>query len=246
MAGYENFSTVYDALMADINYPEQAKRLLRLFERYDRRPTLLLDLACGTGNFSAPLAAEGVEVIGVDCSPGMLAVAQSKRQNPQNPLFLCQRAEELDLFGTVDGAICMLDSLNHLTSYAGFAKALKRTALFLEPGRLFIFDLNTPYKHQKILNNNTFVRQVDGAFCVWQNARQGNTVEVLLDLFVKQPGTNLFARRTEEFSERAYTPREVERALQAAGLTPVAVLDETGAAPHKNSERLVYITKKDH
>ena len=109
-----------------------------------------------------------------------------------------------------------------------------------------VFDLNTPYKHQKILNNNTFVRQGDGAFCVWQNARQGNTVEVLLDLFVKQPGTNLFARRTEEFSERAYTPREVERALQAAGLTPVAVLDETGAAPQKNSERLVYITKKDH
>lgn len=246
MAGYENFSTVYDALMADINYPEQAKRLLRLFERYDRRPTLLLDLACGTGNFSVPLAAAGVEVIGVDCSPGMLAVAQSKRQDPQNPLFLCQRAEELDLFGTVDGAICMLDSLNHLTSYAGFAKALKRTALFLEPGRLFIFDLNTPYKHQRVLNNNTFVRQGAGAFCVWQNARQGNTVEVLLDLFVKQPGTNLFARKTEEFAERAYTPCEVEKALQAAGLTPVAILDETGAAPQKNSERLVYITKKEH
>lgn len=246
MAGYENFSTVYDVLMADINYPEQAKRLLRLFERYDRRPTLLLDLACGTGNFSVPLAAAGVEVIGVDCSPGMLAVAQSKRQNPQNPLFLCQRAEELDLFGTVDGAICMLDSLNHLISYKSFAKALKRTALFLEPGRLFIFDLNTPYKHQRVLNNNTFVRQGAGAFCVWQNARQGNTVEVLLDLFVKQPGTNLFARKTEEFAERAYTPREVEKALQSAGLTPVAILDETGAAPQKNSERLVYITKKEH
>lgn len=245
MGGYTHFSTVYDDLMAEVDYSAHALQLLRLFEKYDRRPTLLLDLACGTGGFSIPLAQAGVEVIGVDASPGMLAVAQNKRQNPQNPLFLCQQAEELDLFGTVDGAICMLDSLNHITSYADFARALKRTALFLEPGRLFIFDLNTPFKHQKVLNNNTFVQEGESTFCVWQNARRGNTVEVLLDLFVKQPDSNLFARFTEEFSERAYTPREVHKALQGAGLTPVAILDETGAAPQKTSERFIYITKKE-
>lgn len=243
MSGYEDFSLVYDSLMTTVNYTDGAARLLRLFEKYDRRPTLLLDLACGTGGFSFPLASVGIDVIGVDASPGMLAVAEGKRQNKKNPLFLCQAAQSLDLFGTVDGAICMLDSLNHLTEYCDFSAALQRTALFLEPNRLFIFDLNTPYKHQKILDGNTFVQENENTFCIWQNERNQNTVGVLLDIFsLNKDGS--YTRLCEEFSERAYTPREVENALKKAGLQTLDILDEDGGAPQKNSERLIYITRK--
>ena len=242
MANYDQFSAAYDELMADVDYSNGAKGLLRLFERYDRKPTLLLDLACGTGGFSVELARQGLEVIGVDCSPGMLSVAAEKRQNAKNPLFLCQYAEELDLFGTVDGAICMLDSLNHLTEFQNFCQAMEKVSLFLEPGRLFIFDLNTPYKHRKILKDNTFIKESENAFCVWQNTQSGNLVEVSLDLFI-QAG-DLYQRLSEDFCERAYTASEIRRALQKAGLEPVDILDENGGAPRPNSERLIYITRK--
>lgn len=243
MSGYEDFSAVYDDLMTTVDYADGAARLLQLFEKYDRRPTLLLDLACGTGGFSFPLANAGIEVIGVDASESMLAVAEGKKQNAQNPLFLCQPAQALDLFGTVDGAICMLDSLNHLTEYRDFSAALQKTALFLEPGRLFIFDLNTTYKHRKILNCNTFVQESETAFCVWQNEREGNTVQVLLDIFAENQNGS-YTRLCEDFSERAYTQREVAKALQKAGLQALDILDEDGGAPRKDSARVIYITRK--
>lgn len=241
---YNNFSVVYDQLMNDIDYKAKTKKLLKLFEKYDRKPTLLLDLACGTGGFSFPMAENNIDVIGVDCSDGMLAVAESKRKNPQNPMFLCQNAEELDLFGTVDGAICMLDSLNHLPDYQSFCTAVAKVSLFLEPERLFIFDLNTPYKHRKVLDQNTFVREGENAYCVWQNNREGDCVDIYLDLFVKQQKTNMYERLSESFCETAYSLKKIEAALKKAGLEVVTVLDETGKQPQKDTERWLFVTRK--
>jgi ubiquinone/menaquinone biosynthesis C-methylase UbiE len=91
----------------------------------------MLDLACGTGEFSNHFAQKGVSVIGVDISYDMLSVAREKTAEAGNDiLYLCQDAAELDLYGTIDGAICCLDSLNHITDYEKFCKALERVSLF--------------------------------------------------------------------------------------------------------------------
>ena len=246
MADYDAFSLCYDRFTDDVDYPSRTHRLLELFERYDRKPTLLLDLACGTGNFSLPLAKVGIDVIGVDCSEGMLAVAMAKlEQGSNNPLFLNQYAEELELYGTVDGAISMLDSLNHITESENFCKALERVSLFLEKDRLFIFDLNTPYKHQTVLGDNTFVREDETAFCVWQNEYIGdNTVDIYLDFFVEDKNGR-YERLSESFSEVAYTNEKVLSALDAAGLALVAALDDmTDNPPTDKTERITYIVRK--
>lgn len=246
MADYDAFSKCYDRFTEDVDYPARVERVLQLFEKYDKKPTLLLDLACGTGNFSFPLAQNGIEVIGVDCSEGMLAVAISKlEQGATNPLFLNQYAEELELYGTVDGAICMLDSLNHITEYENFSKALEKVSLFLEKDRLFIFDMNTPYKHKEILGDNTFVREDETAFCVWQNEFVGeNTVDIYLDFFVENKNGS-YERLMENFSEVAYTSEQINSALEKAGLELVVALDDmTDSAPTKTSERITYIVRK--
>lgn len=246
MADYDAFSFCYDRFTDDVDYPARTKRLLELFEKYDRRPTLLLDLACGTGNFSFPLADAGIDVIGVDCSEGMLAAAIAKlEQGSNNPLFLNQYAEELELYGTVDGAICMLDSLNHITEYENFSKAIERVSLFLEKDRIFIFDLNTPYKHKEVLGDNTFVREDETAFCVWQNEYVGeNTVDIYLDFFVENKNGS-YERLMENFSEVAYTNEQIKSAIKNAGLELVDALDDmTDSAPTKTSERITYIVRK--
>lgn len=243
---YSDFADVYDLLMGDADYTARAAYLLSLFERFDKKPSLILDLACGTGGFSNRFAAEGIQVIGVDVSPEMLMLAKEKSQKAGfDVLYLCQDAARLDLFGTVDGAVCCLDSLNHITDYGDFCRALQRTALFLEPDRLFIFDLNTPYKHEKILGNNTFVKESADVFCVWQNAYDPDdaTVDITLDIF---KGTNGLYHRTQEFlSERAYTKKQIEHALQSAGLSIEAVFDEMTENPAgENTQRAVYVTRK--
>ena len=53
---YNNFANVYDDLMSDVNYAEWTNYLCNLFDKFDRRPKILLDLACGTGGFSQEFA----------------------------------------------------------------------------------------------------------------------------------------------------------------------------------------------
>ena len=184
---YSNFAAFYDKLQSDVDYAARANVLLNLFEKYDRLPTLLLDMACGTGGFSEQFLKFGIDVIGVDPSPEMLSVAREKLYNNGNsPLLLCQSAAELDLYGTVDGAICCLDSLNHITSIKNLKKAISKVSLFLEKDGLFIFDMNTVYKHEKILADNVFVKENDDVFCVWQNRydKRKRSTEIMLDFFV--------------------------------------------------------------
>ena len=243
---YSEFAWVYDALMQDADYAARSRYLLSLFERFDRKPTLILDLACGTGGFSNEMSAQGISVIGVDISPEMLSVArESSAEQGQDILYLCQDASELDLYGTVDGAICCLDSLNHITDYEKFKAAIARVSLFLEPGRLFIFDMNTAYKHECVLGNRTIVKETDEVFCVWQNEykREERTTEISLDFFQEEDGA--YYRSSEQFCERAYTDDEIATAISEAGLDLVVVFEEmTDTAPKDTTERAVYITRK--
>ena len=243
---YNNFAYYYDALMTDANYEDRAKYITSLFKRFDRTPTLMLDLACGTGEFSNRFAKQGVSVIGVDISYDMLSIARQKSAELGNDiLYLCQDASQLDLYGTIDGAICCLDSLNHITNYKQFCQAIKRVSLFLEKDRLFIFDLNTQYKHREILGNNTFVIDTEEVYCVWQNEynpRQ-DTVQINLGFFI--PQGDMYYRLNENFCERAYTANEVENALQKAGLKIEAVFEDmTENAPSDTTERVIYVTRK--
>ncbi len=248
MSSYQSFAEVYDRLMTDVNYKARTSYLLKLFSKYDKKPSLVLDVACGTGGFSNELAKKGIEVIGIDMSEEMLAVArQNSAEKDTDVLFLCQRAEELDLYGTVDGAICCLDSLNHITDYKTLCKAFERITLFLETDRLFIFDVNTPFKHKFILGDNTFIIDEEDIFCAWRNSTDEDslTTEIALDFFVKEEDSESYRRSEEFFSERAYTDEELQKAIADAGLETVAILDDmSDIAAHEYSERAIYITRK--
>ena len=242
---YSDFAYSYDALMQDVDYKKRTDYICSLFEIFDRMPTLMLDLACGTGEFSNRFAEKGVSVIGVDISYDMLAIAREKSAKQGNDvLYLCQDATQLDLYGTVDGAICCLDSLNHIPDYENFCKAIERVSLFLEKDRLFIFDLNTEYKHSEVLGNNTFVIDTDDVYCVWQNEYDGkHTVEINLDFFT--PQGDAYYRTGESFCERAYTKNEIENALEKAGLKIEAAFDDMSQnTPTDTTERVVYVTRK--
>ena len=247
MSNYNVFSLFYDSFTTDVKYEDRAKYILSLFDKFDRRPTLLLDLACGTGNFSVEFAKSGIEVIGVDISEDMLFVAQEKNAELEIPvMYICQPAEELELYGTVDGAVCMLDSLNHIMNYNDFKKAIARTALFLEPERLFIFDLNTPYKHKKILANNSFRAKNKDMRCLWSNSyrEENNTVDIYLQ-FSKKIGLFKLEMYSEQFSERTFSEQEIQDALDEAGLELLAIYGENSfEAPKQNSERNIYITRR--
>lgn len=244
---YSNFAQFYNSLTEDVCYKERADYISALFERFDRKPKILLDLACGTGGFSEEFAKKDISVIGVDISPEMLTEAsESAKKSGLDILYLCQDACELDLYGTVDGAICCLDSLNHITDYEKFCIALEKVSLFLEKDRLFIFDVNTIFKHKYVLGDNTFVIETDDTYCVWQNefCENSNSTFISLDFFARTEGET-YERLTEDFCERAYSQEEIENALNRAGFKIEAVFEEmSNSAPDDQTQRAIYIARK--
>lgn len=238
---YKYFSLVYDSLIDDVNYKNLCKRMIDICKKYNHKPKLVLDAACGTGNFTKELVESGFDVIGVDSSEEMLAVAMNKLFGKCT--FICQDLCELDLYGTIDTVFCTLDSLNHITDFESLKKAVSRMALFLEPGGLMFFDVNTIYKHKEVLGNNIFVEEKENIYMVWQNCLMDNTVNINMDFFIEHDG--VYERLCENFDERAYSSEEILNILDYAGLEVLETEDfYTGKPVNEKSEKIIYTVRK--
>ncbi|MEE0061380.1 MAG: class I SAM-dependent methyltransferase [Acutalibacteraceae bacterium] len=247
MLSYSYFADYYDNLTNNVEYKQYAEYILKLAQRYNHNMGITLDLACGTGSLTLILKQMGVDIYGVDASPEMLSVAQEKALDNEitGMLFLCQKMQKLDLYGTIDTCICTLDSINHISNIDDVQKVFEKVSFFMNPKALFIFDVNTIYKHTQVLANNTFVYDTEQVFCVWQNTLQedGTTVEIALDFFENIDG--MYRRYSEVFTEKAYTHEQISSMLEKAGFKLLDVFGEMSFEnPKEDSQRNIYIAQK--
>lgn len=245
---YSAFAGFYDELTGNISYEERARYFDSIIKEWNTEGPILLDLACGTGSLSVELSKLGYDVIGVDHSADMLSVALEKKYEAQQDiLFLCQDMTELDLYGTVDTTVCALDSINHVTDPEKVKQIFQRVSLFTVPGGLFLFDVNSPYKHRCVLGNNTFVYDCESVYCVWQNELEEatDTVRIHLDFFAYDEEGDCYTRSSEQFSERSYDPRWLEQLLDESGFDVLAVYgDDSKEAPKEDTQRLIFVARK--
>lgn len=245
---YASFASCYDSLTAGVNYPSRASYFSGAIEKHSGvKKGLLLDLCCGTGSLSLELRRLGWDVIGVDISEEMLALATQKaceRPAASRPMFLRQDARFLDLYGTVDAAVCALDSINHLQNTVELRDLFARVSLFLATGGVFVFDVNSLYKHERVLSGQVFVYDEPQVYCVWQNSLcKDGVVDIALDFFSKT-GQNTYQRSGERFSERFFSTEEITAAAEPYGFTLEAVYGEDSFLPPDEwCERLVYVMK---
>ena len=239
------FAEFYDSFTDDVNYDKIEKFVCSLLSREGINGGLLLDLACGTGSLAVRLSEKGYSVIGTDMSPEMLSVAQQKAAvKNADILFLCQDMTQLNLYGTIICTVCTLDSLNHLKSLDEIKKVFSLVSLFTEEGGIFVFDVNTLYKHKKVLGNNAFIYENGDALCAWQNSLDGDTVNIELDFFA-EADNGLYERYSESFSERAYELCDIENALTEAGFEIIGIYDGYDNTPiSDNSQRAVFAARK--
>lgn len=256
MSGYNVIAGVYDAINAGIDYEKWGDRIEAIFREYSPHgslPTLLLDLACGTGRMALTLARRGYDMIGVDGSEDMLADATDAMYraletgalpaDAPRPLFLCQDMRSFELYGTVGAVLCCLDSLNYLTGEGELAHCFSLVHNYLDPDGLFIFDMNTPHKFANVYGTNVYAYDLEeqGSFCVWQNYYDPDTrlCDFLLTLFEKQDDET-YRRSDEEQCERCYSLDEIQKALEAAGFALLRVdrdLEGTPAGEQDDCER---------
>ena len=178
----------------------------------------------------------------------MLAEARNKAMEAgENILFLCQKMQETDLYGTVRAIVCSLDSINHLENAYELRKTFRVLKNFIDDGGIMVFDVNTVYKHREVLGNNTFVYDEKDVYCVWQNSlcSDGVTVGINLDFFVKEEN-GLYNRYTENFKEIAFT-EEITYAAESAGFKIVEKYAELGFdKPQDDTQRIYYVAGREY
>lgn len=247
MSGYSVFARYYDELTANIDYVRRGEYFHEIIKKFKAtKENILLDLACGTGSISEVMARLGYDVIGVDNSDEMLGMAIEKKfESGLNIQYLCQDMRKLDMFGTVDVIICALDSINHLANLNDVRKVFEGAAFFCEMNGLFIFDVNTLYKHREILANNTFTYETDSVYCIWENTLNAETDEVRMNLeFFEREENGLYSRSGESFSEKAYSEEAIEKLLEESGFEVLAKYgDDTFEPPAETSQRIIYAAR---
>lgn len=221
---YTGLARFYDLLQADVDYKKWADYIERLIERYAPTKDIVLDLACGTGSLSKELWERDYDLICVDNAPEMLEIAKEKyKGGGKPPLFLCQDMVELDLFGTIDVAICCLDSVNYLTYLSDLKQAFGRVSLFLNPGGIFIFDIKTVGAFADLKGQTNVVSGADNFF-FWQYDydKKSGICQHNVEMF-EQAGA-LYKRYEETHFQRAYSFKQIEKTLKSTGFTDVVKL----------------------
>ena len=249
MSSYSFLAGCYDGLTYDVDYAAWADYIEAHFSKAPLPGRTVLDLACGTGSLTRELALRGYEMIGVDQSPEMLAEAAEKNRgvSPVEPIFLCQPMEKLDLYGTIDACVCCLDSVNYVTDPSKLLRAFQRVHLFLMPGGLFLFDINSPEKLEG-LDGQVFLDETEDTYCVWRSefSRRSRICTYFMDIFRLDPATGRWDRGEELHRERAYTPEVLTAMLETAGFHHIRHWGELKMrSPKPGEQRIFFTARKD-
>lgn len=244
MSAYKALAGAYDALTRDVEYERRADYLEKLFRRSRIPVHTVLDLACGTGEMTAILTERGYELIAVDGSPDMLAQAREKAAGLSGdpPVFLNQDMPALDLYGTVDAAVCCLDSLNYLTSPKDVQRTFQRLHLFIAPGGLLVFDVSSAAK-LAALDGQVFLDETEDVYCVWRTEfdKRSKICSYWMDLFTRRADGS-WARSGEEHRQRAYSVEELNAWLMEAGFCRVRTFGDCRMTAPKETEQRIYFS----
>ena len=241
MDAYHALAASYDRLTNDVDYEATVEFYMQILAREGVKPRTVVDLACGTGSVTAILARKGLQVIGVDMSEEMLTVASQKAgEAGVFPWFICQSLQRLRLPKAVDLAVCALDSLDYITNPDDCREAIHRVYKYLNPGGIFIFDVNTPEK-LRAMDGQVFLDEDDDVYCVWRGEfnEQTNICSYGMDLFQRKG--NLWERSFEEHCEYAYSAEQLAGYLKAAGFTHIRVYGDRRMEAPAEGEQRIYI-----
>lgn len=254
MEAYTSFAVVYDTFMDNVPYEEWGEYLHGLLLEYGVEDGLVLDLGCGTGTMTEILASKGYDMTGVDFSEEMLDIAMQKRtKSGHDILYLMQDMREFELYGTVRAIVSVCDSMNYLTEDGDLEQVFRLANNYLDPGGLFIFDMNTEYKYREMLGDQTIAEERENCSFIWDNYyyEEEKINEYQLSLFVEDPvlsektGQDICRKFQEMHYQRAYSLAEVKAALEVEGMEFIAAYDAFTRNPvHQESERMYIIARE--
>ena len=165
-------------------------------------------------------------------------------ENLHDP-FLMQDMREFELYGTVRAVVSVCDSVNYILEEEDLLEVFSLVNNYLDPGGMFIFDMNTRYKYEQ-MGDCTIAENREESSFIWDNFYdpEEEINEYELAIFLKEQG-DLYRKFEEVHYQRAYDPEVVKALLEKAGLELVAVYDAFTREPvREDSERIYFIAQE--
>ena len=244
MDAYTSFAQVYDLFMDNVPSEEWGEYLAYLLKEYGIKDGLLLDLGCGTGKLTRIMESYGYDMIGVDNSYEMLDMAREHAS--ENILYLLQDMREFELYGTVRAIYSACDSINYILEEEELREVFALANNYLDPGGLFVFDINSPYKYEELLAENTFAETREEGSFIWENFydEEEKINEYDLTLYIGEEDGR-FLRFQETHYQKCYELSTIQRLLEEAGMEFVAAYDAyTNTPVSDESEKILVIAKE--
>lgn len=269
MEAYTGFAQVYELFMDNVPYEEWSKYLIHLLREYGVEDGIVLELGCGTGKMTRLLAQAGFDMIGIDNSEEMLQMAKDRaffagepeesfdceaenlsdsRQEKEDfdILYLLQDMREFELYGTVRAVVSVCDSMNYILEEEELLQVFQLVNNYLDPGGIFIFDMNTMYKYREILGEAVICENREESSFIWENfyneEEQINQYD--LTLFIQEEN-ELYRKYEETHVQRGYEPERVRALLEQAGMEFVGMFDAFTKDPvQETSERIYFIARE--
>ncbi len=249
MEAYTAFAKVYDEFMDNVPYDEWCQYILKLLKDNGIDKGILLDLGCGTGKLTKRLSDSGFDMIGIDNSSDMLAIAREENSGENNSiLYLLQDMREFELYGTVNGVISICDCMNYITEPGELLQVFRLVNNYLEKDGIFIFDLNTEYKYEQVIGDSIIADNRERESFIWENTyySEEKINEYEVTLFIEQEN-GLYKKQVETHYQRAYDLEEIKELLAKAGMEFVNAFDAfTNKPVHSKSERIYVVAKEGH
>lgn len=259
MEAYTGFAEVYDLFMDDVPYEEWSRYLIQLLREYGVDSGLVLDLGCGTGQMTRLLSQAGYDMIGVDNSEEMLLAARNASLSPkassieapeeEEPeiLYLLQDMREFELYGTVRAVVSICDSMNYILEEEELLQVFRLVNNYLDPGGIFVFDLNTIYKYREVLGETAICENREEGSFIWENYYDENTQinQYDLTLFVREEKGELYRKYEESHFQRGYPVSCVRELLEEAGMEFLASFDAFTREPVKEESERIYIIARE-
>lgn len=247
MASYQSFAQVYDTFMDNIDYDGWSAYLIGLLREYGICDGLVLELGCGTGSMTERLAMAGYDMIGSDLSPDMLEIAMEKKDaSGLNILYLLQDMCEFELYGTVRAIVSVCDSMNYILEEEDLLQVFRLVNNYLDPGGMFIFDLNTTKKYRD-MGETTIAENREEASFIWENYfdEEEKINEYDLTLFIRDEEDGRFDRFEEFHEQRAYSLTEIGELIRESGMELIAMYDAFTHEPATEECERVYVIARE-